>query len=217
MLTDAEVKKFWNTLDRCEMSDALRIALRLLLVTAQRRGELAAARWDAIDLDAATWHIPADDAKNGRAHTVPLSGLAVTLLRELDEMATAQAKKKDEPKTEFVLASPTVKGWPIRAEAITRALTRNRPLIKIPSFGVHDLRRTAASHMTALGVPRLHVSKVLNHAEYGVTATYDRHDYEQEKRDALQLWADHLQATIKGRKKKVTPIRPAKAGLPAAG
>ena len=69
------------------------------------------------------------------------------------------------------------------------------------------MRRTAASQMTALGVPRLHVSKILNHAEAGVTAIYDRHDYAQEKRDALQLWADHLQATIKGRRHKVTPIQ----------
>ena len=208
-LTDDEVKTFWVTLDQCEMTAALRTALRLLLVTAQRRGELANARWDAIDLDAKSWQIPAEDAKNGRAHTVPLSDLAISLLKELDSLVTAKAQNKDKEKSEFILPSPTVKGFPIRAEAITRALTRNRPKFKISSFGVHDLRRTAASHMTALGVPRLHVAKVLNHAESGVTAIYDRHDYAQEKREALQLWADHLQAIVQGRRKKVTPIRAA--------
>lgn len=63
--------------------------------------------------------------------------------------------------------------------------------------------------MTALGVPRLHVSKVLNHTVDDVTETYDRHDYLDEKRAALQLWADTLQAIIKGKRKKVEPIREA--------
>ncbi len=208
-LTDSEIKRLWAKLDTAAMSPAARIAVRLLLVTAQRRGELASTRWDAIDLDAKTWHIPAEDAKNGRAHTVPLSDLAISYLRELDEMVTAKAEKKDEARSEFVLPSPTVQGEPIRAEALTRCITRNREHFKIDAFNVHDLRRTAASQMTALGVPRLHVSKVLNHSGRDVTAIYDRHDYAPEMRDALQLWADHLQAIIKGRSKKVIPIRAA--------
>ena len=56
----------------------------------------------------------------------------------------------------------------------------------------HDLRRTAASHMTGMGVPRLTVSKILNHIESGITAVYDRHSYDQEKRQALDLWGDKL-------------------------
>ena len=61
----------------------------------------------------------------------------------------------------------------------------------------HDLRRTAASHMTGMGVPRLTVSKILNHIESGITAVYDRHSYDQEKRQALDLWADKLRKIIK--------------------
>jgi hypothetical protein len=59
-------------------------------------------------------------------------------------------------------------------------------------FVGHDLRRTAASHMTSIGIPRLVVSKILNHVESGITAVYDRHSYDQEKREALQRWADRL-------------------------
>ena len=60
----------------------------------------------------------------------------------------------------------------------------------------HDLRRTAASHMTGMGVPRLTVSKILNHIESGITAVYDRHSYDQEKRKALDLWGDKLRKII---------------------
>jgi hypothetical protein len=59
-------------------------------------------------------------------------------------------------------------------------------------FKFHDLRRTAASHMTALGIPRLVVSKVLNHVEQGITAVYDRHGYDNEKRTALLKWDGQL-------------------------
>ena len=62
----------------------------------------------------------------------------------------------------------------------------------------HDLRRTAASFMTSLGISRLTVSKILNHAESGVTAVYDRHSYDPEKRIALETWGRKLQEIISG-------------------
>ena len=64
------------------------------------------------------------------------------------------------------------------------------------SFVPHDLRRTAASHMTGMGISRLVVSKLLNHVERGVTAVYDRHSYDQEKRAALEAWGAHLERII---------------------
>ena len=64
------------------------------------------------------------------------------------------------------------------------------------NFVPHDLRRTAASHMTGMGIPRLVVSKILNHAEQGVTAVYDRHSYDDEKRQALEAWGHRLKAIV---------------------
>ena len=64
------------------------------------------------------------------------------------------------------------------------------------------MRRMVASGMGALGVQRFHISKVLNHADDSVTARYDRHDYLDEKRETLDLWAAHLQAVISGEKPK---------------
>lgn len=62
----------------------------------------------------------------------------------------------------------------------------------IPHFTPHNLRRTAASQITSIGIPRLTVRKILNHAEVGVTAVYDRHSYDREKREALDAWSRKL-------------------------
>ena len=72
------------------------------------------------------------------------------------------------------------------------------PAIPLKDITPHDLRRTVASGRTALGMPRLTVSKILNHAEAGVTAVYDRHGYDAEKRQALEAWASRLQEIIHG-------------------
>jgi len=79
---------------------------------------------------------------------------------------------------------------------IDHALNKNEKLLGIPPFTPHDLRRTAASQMTSMGVPRLTVSKILNHTETGITAVYDRHSYDQEKRDALALWGKKLEQIV---------------------
>ena len=197
-LTDDEIKRLWEKLDTAVISPALRVAVRFLLVTAQRRGELAQANKREFDLEARVWQIPAEHSKNGQPHDVPLSDLALELLSELTELAGD---------SNYLLPSPTIKDAPVRPEALTRAISRNREHFIIDAFNVHDLRRTAASQMTALGVPRLHVSKVLNHTVDDVTETYDRHDYLDEKRAALQLWADTLRTIIKGKRRKVEPIR----------
>jgi integrase len=65
-------------------------------------------------------------------------------------------------------------------------------------FTPHDLRRTAASHMTKLGVPRLHVEKILNHSTGDIAEVYDRHDYLPEKRAALERWGAHLASIVSG-------------------
>jgi integrase len=70
-------------------------------------------------------------------------------------------------------------------------------------FRGHDLRRTAASLMAGAGVPRLVVSKILNHVETGVTAVYDRHGYDLEKRAALDFWGKRLDQIVSGKRSKV--------------
>jgi integrase len=76
--------------------------------------------------------------------------------------------------------------------------------IELPDFRGHDLRRTAASYMASAGVPRLHIAKVLNHADSSVTAVYDRHSYDPEKRAALDTWGRKLRAIVE--RADVVPI-----------
>jgi integrase len=91
--------------------------------------------------------------------------------------------------SEWVFPSPKRHGHPIAH--VQKAAER---LVKLSGvdFVPHDLRRTAASHMTSIGIPRLVVSKLLNHVEQGVTAVYDRHSYDSEKQDAATRWGYHL-------------------------
>ena len=81
--------------------------------------------------------------------------------------------------------------------SLAYAITRNMQFFSgVAEFTPHDLRRTAASHMTAIGIPRLTVSKILNHADSSVTAIYDRHGYQKEKAAALEAWAAKLSEMI---------------------
>lgn len=154
----------------------------------QRKGEVALLRWDCLDWEAAMWTIPGENAENGKVHCVPLSPLALDLLRQAKELAAGSP---------WVFPGPRNDGAaPMGDTAADHAMRRALPALGLTDVTPHDLRRTAASHMTALSVPRLVVSKILNHAERGVTAVYDRHSYDREKRDALEKWARKLRSLL---------------------
>ena len=195
VLKTDEIKAFWNTLDGDDlaMTPGIRLCLKLMLATAQRRAEVATAQWS--DFDDGWWTIPAGVSKNALAHRVPLSPFALKLLR--------QADKGDSP---FVFPGRSGNG-PVRKETVTKSLRHNEQAFGLDHFTSHDLRRTAASQMASAGVSRLVISKVLNHVESGVTAIYDRHSYDQEKRKALNAWGRRLENIITGKSaKKVVQI-----------
>lgn len=187
LLTLEEVKIFWFGLDKASMSDSVKLALKLLLVIAQRKGETASAEWSEIDIKSGWWTIPGEKTKNGNPHRVPLSKLALSVLEQLKAISG---------KSRWLFPSP--KGdTHITGTAIDHALRKNLKCFKnVEQYTPHDLRRCAASQMTALGIPRLVVSKVLNHVEGGVTAIYDRHSYDKEKQHALKTWGSKLEEII---------------------
>jgi len=187
VLSEKEIKLLWESINKIEATLAIKLALKLQLVTAQRRGEIAQAQWKHIDFETSWWTIPSSNSKNTLSHRVPLSSLAIDILKELRELAGYSI---------YVLPSP-IGDKPIDGHSITRAVVRNRKLLGVDHFTPHDLRRTAASHMTSMGISRLVVSKLLNHAENGVTAVYDRHSYDKEKRQALELWEEKLQTIVR--------------------
>src|SRR5439155_26507441 len=172
--------------------------VKLLLLTAQRIGEVRTIAWADLDLDAAWWTIPAEHAKNKLAHRVPLSDSALAILRQLRELNAASPYV-------FPTTRASASGY---LERVYKAIDRIRRASGVKDFTPHDLRRTSASWMTSMGISRLAVSKVLNHAERGITAVYDRHSYDPEKRQALDAWARRLEAIVTGEKPaKVVPLR----------
>jgi len=193
VLTMEEIKKMWQGLSSANMSDEVKRILCLILVTAQRPGECAAICWEEIDFDGRWWTIPADKAKNGMAHRVYLTDLAMEILGCPGVGPVFPSpKNKNEDKAK--------ERKPIHVNALAHAVRRSSDKFDLAKFTPHDLRRTAASRMTEAGIPRLTVAKILNHAENGVTAIYDRHSYDGEKRAALELWSKKLEGAIQGRR-----------------
>jgi integrase len=189
-LNEEEIKKFWSKLDIAKMEKSTALALKLQLAVAQRKGEVVGAEWVDIDLINGWWTIPAKKSKNGYPHRVPLSAVAMNILRKLKSL-TGNSR--------WLFPSPRV-GQHIAETSVDHAVRVNAEHFEIDHFTPHDLRRTAASMMTASGIQRLTVSKVLNHVETGVTSIYDRHSYDKEKRQALELWGRKLESIITGKK-----------------
>ncbi len=190
ILSDEEIMKFWSGLDRARMSEPVRLALKLLLVTIQRRSEVVEATWSEFDLSNRIWTIGAERTKNGIVHTVPLSEPALELLDAIKEIGGG---------ARWVFPSDRLEDRPIGRRLINHCLTVNRETIEVNNLRPHDLRRTGASQMTTMGIPRLVVSKILNHADREVTGVYDRHSYDQEKRHALDAWGRRLSEIVSGR------------------
>jgi integrase len=187
VLTETELQTLWQAFNTLNAPMAAFYKLRLL--TAQRGGEVALMRWTDIDLEPGWWTIPAEQSKNRLAHRVPLTGPAVSILAALLSVAHKDAM--------CVLGAH-------QRKAGAGARGKRQQAIAAATFGVndfrgHDLRRTAASIMAAGGVPRLTIKKILNHAERDITAVYDRHSYDPEKRSALEWWAAKLMAIVENR------------------
>ena len=177
VLSESEIKAFWHGVTGSKISSEARKALQLILITAQRPTEICTMRWE--DIDGEWWTIPGEISKNKKAHRVPLSPLAMEVLGERG--------------VGYVLPPPISKGEYINRASVSQTVIRGYRQWGIEeSFTPHDLRRTAASHMTGMGIPRLVVQRILNHAEQGVTAVYDRHSYDKEKRTALEAWSRSL-------------------------
>lgn len=203
-LTLDEVKILWSSLstphaeanssdNAIKLSPRCKLALKLQLVTAQRKGEIISAEWRELDTSARWWTIPAEKTKNGRPHRVYLSDLAIELLNEIKSLSGD---------SKWLFPSPAEdKDSHISPKALSRGVNRSTTN-DINHWTPHDLRRTAATHMTGLGVSRLVVSKILNHTESSVTAIYDRHSYDDEKRQALELWGKKIESNTKCPKPK---------------
>jgi integrase len=182
-LTEQEIRVVWSTLKHTGISQYVQIAIKLLLVTGQRRGELTLATWDEIDFTEKVWTLPPERTKNGKVHRVPLSELATALFRELGALSRGN---------EWIMPSNTGEPRPMNERVITKAVRRYQAEFGIPNWVPHDLRRTFSTHVNALTQAPHVVEKLLNHTMEGVMATYNRHDYWDEKVAAMDAWSGKL-------------------------
>jgi integrase len=188
VLTADEIRVFLSALDDAEVeaTETVRMALRGILLTAQRPGEVAGMMLSELhDLDSADphWIIPRLRTKNKKTeHTVPLSPAAVRLVLEALEISKEYAKgKHDSP----VFASRFEGVTTLARHSLSQAVRRIVKDKKIAKFTPHDLRRTAATLAQSLRVPRDYVKALLNHKDGDVTAIYARWHMFQEKREAV--------------------------------
>ena len=165
-------------------------AFLVQFLTAQRPGEVRGMRWADVDLESGWWTIPAVDSKNGCAHRVPLIGEALEIIKERRQFVV-------KGKTEFVFENAAGAGSiRHRGKKAAANLSEQLPF----EFRAHDLRRTAATEMAKASVRREHIARVLNHIEGGPSATrvYDRYEYDDEKRVALEKLAGRLSRILAG-------------------
>jgi integrase len=209
VLTDDELRAF---LKACEaLGEPFGPLFRLLLLTGQRRDEVAAMPWAELDMAGAVWHLPAARTKNKRATDVPLAEQAVVILEGLmrrSPLVFPAAYSRDghtEPRP--------VSGFGRAKERLDKLmlaeLRKADPEAVLAPWRLHDLRRTAASGMARLGVAVHVVEALLNHKSgtiSGVAAVYNRHDYAAEKRAAAQAWANYLDSLTAERPANVVPI-----------
>lgn len=190
VLNDSEIKTVWEEFSK--QPGLIGQLFKLVLLTAQRIGEVSKMRWANIDLTSGWWTIPIEFSKNNLSHRVPLSTPAIEILTKIREKS---------PGSEWVFPAKT--GLSGHMTSFQKAAQRVRDKTDVENFKLHDLRRTTASYMTGMGVPRLTVSMILNHVEKGVTRVYDRHSYDREKKAALDRWAQRLEYITTGAKAKI--------------
>lgn len=182
VLTDIELTAIWKaTDDGCDFSRIV----RLLMLTGARRTEVGGMRWSEIVED--LWTLPAARSKNGDEHHVPLASLALTQLPP--------------PRTGDYLFGDTggFANW-ARGKVLLDAR------ILVAGWTLHDLRRSCATHLAKLGQPPHIIEEILNHRRKGVAGIYNRHTYDAEVKQALAMWADHVEAIVSGRDRKVVPL-----------
>jgi integrase len=170
-------------------------AVRLLLMLAVRKEELIATRWEEIDLDGAVWHLPAERTKTNNAIDIPLPRQAVKTFRELKGLSEGSAYV-------FPAKKMQSRQTPHRdPNTLNAAISKHiKPQLRgMENFTIHDFRRTARTHLAAIGIDPHVAERCLNHKLKGVEGIYNQHDYFDERKKALNEWAWLLEALEEGK------------------
>lgn len=189
VMTNDEIKTLWSALDLESPVDIYRVtklALKAILLTGQRPGEVAGLRWNEIDGD--WWTIPKERSKNGEENRVPIMPTFKGIIEE------ARVYSSDSP---FVFRSSHGETRSVTVGALANALRRHRDEIGIGERCTpHDLRRTVRTRLAELGVSDIVAERLLGHKLQGMLGIYNRHSYDVEKRQALAAWELRLQSIL---------------------
>lgn len=206
-LSEGEIEVVWTAFSR--LGYPFGSFMKMLLITGQRRSEVAGMRWDEIDLNKKTWILPRDRTKSDREHIVPMSSLALDMLAGLPHF-----KRDNDGSGTFVFSNRAgrvpISGFSTAKKEVDQTVAdiiKERHLeTPIEPWRLHDLRRSAATHMAAMKnskvsneslVPPHVLASILNHSPgsiHGVTAIYNRYKYLAEKQVALEAWANQLRS-----------------------
>jgi integrase len=197
VLTEAEMIEIWNA--AAGLDFPFREYFHLLILTGQRRGEVANMEWKHVDLDKGLWTLPRTSTKSKRTHDVPLSAAALEILNKAPEF-----------KGPYVFTSTSgerpISGFSKAKTAIDAAILERRKQTdpkaeELDEWHIHDLRRTMATWLSDNGIPSEVCGAILNHApaanmKNAVTAVYARSKFAKEKRAALDAWGQYITALI---------------------
>lgn len=190
-LTDDELKRLWGALDlknkAVDMYVITKLALKTILLTGQRPGQVCGMTLDEINGD--IWTVPADRMKGNEPHSIPLTGMV------LEVIELARAYSNGSP---YVFCSTHKDGAPITPGALSRAILRHweEEMGFEEPFTPHDLRRTVRTRLAELGIDDIVAERVMGHKLQGMLGVYNRHDYEKEKREALEKWEKKLRLIV---------------------
>jgi integrase len=199
-LSLGEIRTLWLGLDDdalCRVSPQVKIGLKILLLTGVRTGELRLAEWSHLDFDKDMWTVPAAITKTKIVHKVPLSPLTKRLFHELHRQVGD---------TRYVMPSFADETKPFTDKAICRAVDRMQDKIGIPYWTAHDLRRTFSTQLSAMGIAPHIVEKCLGHKLPKIMATYNQHEWLDERREALNRWAEKIEI-LTGEKNNIVALR----------
>jgi len=219
VLTDEEIKKLWNALtienNDIDIFHPTKLALKAILLTGQRPGEVASMRRN--DIKDNIWIVPAEDRKNGEENQIPILPMMAEILEQAKKYSYNSQYVFTSPMSPLYIhkkkdkAKPKDEDLPLNRLALSRALQRHIPEMEITEqFTPHDLRRTLRTRLAEIGVSDIVAERVLGHKLQGIMAVYNRHSYDTEKRQALAAWEKRL-SEILGITEKKSNVLPFKA------
>jgi integrase len=201
ILDDDEIRSFWNNANHANLHPLTVLALRLILATGQRPGEIAAMHIDEISGD--VWTIPvARRGKSENSHAVPLGDLALRLINAAKVEKNRLGERRNKPSTGFLFEARP--GAPITNATLGKAITRAAVPLGIKHverwgrWTPHDLRRTMRTGLSACRIAPHIAELAIGHGKKGLIKTYDQHEFGEEIRHALEQWEKRLLRIIKG-------------------